>query len=239
MAPLIGITTYGLDERDLSSPYYSDYYALPALYVDSVRRAGGVPLLIPPGETGWQAIIAKLDGLIVSGGSDIDPERYDGNPHHPSLTPIDKVRDQSEFELIHELVSMDKEAPPTLCICRGMQVLNVALGGSLTEHVADILDEDMHRGPDGIWALHDVSIKAGSKLALMMGSSNVNTLSGHHQAIKAVGKGLKVVATSADGVIEGLEHPGFDLLVGVQWHPEKTAAEDPTQQSMFDKLIEY
>lgn len=195
--------------------------------------------MIPPGETGWSTIVGRLDGLIVSGGSDIDPERYAGDSSHPKLTNIDHTRDQTELELIQMLLAMEAEAPPTLCVCRGMQVLNVALGGSLTEHVADILDEDMHRGPDGIWALHDVNIKEGSKLAMLMGSASVNTLSGHHQAIKAVGEGLEVVATSADGVIEGLEHPNFELLVGVQWHPEKTAAEDPTQQRLFDKLVEH
>ncbi|MEO0598162.1 MAG: gamma-glutamyl-gamma-aminobutyrate hydrolase family protein, partial [Chloroflexota bacterium] len=126
---------------------------------------------------------------------------------------------------------------PMLCVCRGMQVLNVAMGGTMTEHIPDIQPDDMHRADNGFWATHDIDVDGDSALATIMDANTVNTYSGHHQAVKTIGNGLRVVATAADGIIEGLELETHPWAIGVQWHPEKSAAEDTTQQKLFDALV--
>jgi len=235
MKPIIAITTYGPKERDLSNEYYDAYYATPKQYVDAVVRAGGTPILIPPTTEALAAVRSIAHGVIVAGGSDIHPERYGGDSKHPNLTLFDTERDASELEIINSLTN--GEPLPTLCICRGMQVLNVAMGGSLHEHVADTLPADIHRSEDGFWAMQPVQVDPSSKLAEIMEASEVTTTSGHHQAVKELGSHLKVTARAADGVVEAIEHTGLPWMIGVQWHPEVTAAEDPTQQSLFDELV--
>lgn len=235
MKPIIAITTYGPNERDLANDYYSEFYLTPKPYVDAVVRAGGTPILVPPTPESLAAVRAIADGVIVSGGSDINPEKYGGDPTHPALTNFDAARDASELEIMTHLTS--GETLPTLCICRGMQVLNVTMGGSLHEHVPDTLPEDIHRSEDGLWAMQAVQVDASSRLAEIMEADEVVTTSGHHQAVKVLGDNLKVTARAADGVIEAIEHTGLPWVVGVQWHPEVTAAEDPTQQRLFDELV--
>jgi len=126
---------------------------------------------------------------------------------------------------------------PVLCICRGMQVLNVALGGTLHAHIPDIREQDIHRSKEGLWTLHDCNVKVNSELAQIMGTENVNTYSGHHQAVNQVADHLQEVATAPDGIIEAVMAPDHPWLVGVQWHPEKSAATDPTQQGLFDAVV--
>ena len=235
MKPIIAITTNGEAERDLSSSYYEKFYFLPKLYVDAIRRAGGVPVLVPHHEDAWDSVLAMADGVLVTGGADVHPSEYGGNIEHPNLTAIDRERDKSELILIDTLVNGDPL--PTLAICRGMQVMNVAMGGTLTEHVADLHPEDIHRGDDGGWTLQEVAVDPQSRLAEIMEASTVNTTSGHHQAVKKLGENLKVTAQAADGIIEALEHTELPWMIGVQWHPEITAAEDPTQQRLFDELV--
>ena len=234
--PIIGLTTYGRNERELATPHYAMHYFIPAQYVDAVRRAGGVPVLLPPGETAIDSWLDLVDGVIVIGGVDVNPEQYDGNADHPKLTKIDKERDATEMKLV-ELV-IERGEHPTLCICRGMQVLNVTTGGTLHEHVADTLPEDIHRGPDGGWAVQPLKALDGSRLAEMMESQDVATYSGHHQAVDKLGEGIKVSAVAPDGVIEAIEHETHPWLVAVQWHPEVSAETDPTQQRIFDALVE-
>jgi putative glutamine amidotransferase len=235
MQPIIALTTSGRHEKNFKTPHYDAYYHIPAPYVDAVRRAGGVPVLVPPGEPGWQDVLQRVDGIIVTGGSDIHPRNYAGNDQHPNLTETDAERDQSEIELVRHITATDQW--PVLCICRGMQMLNVALGGSLYEHIPDMRPVDMHRGPDGGWALQQVNVKPGSRLEQIMGTTEVHTYSGHHQAAKTVAAGLQVTATSPDDVVEALEMPDHPWLVAVQWHPEVSAAQDPTQQALFDALV--
>lgn len=235
MKPIIGITTYGRYEKDLANPYYEYHFSLPALYIDALRRAGGLPFLITPGESDWEQVMATVDGLVISGGADIDPRRYGGDPSHPKLTRLDPERDEMELGLIRFLT--DVTPAPTLCICRGMQVLNVALGGTLHEHVADVYPEDVHRSDDGGWTVQPVEVRPSSRLAEIMGATEVATYSGHHQGVKELAAPLQVVATASDGIVEAVEHPGVPWLVGVQWHPEITAADDPTQQRLFDELV--
>ena len=234
-APIIGLTTYGRHERDLANEYYDKFFLVPADYVDAVRRAGGVPILLPPGETNWQRWIEITDGIVVTGGSDIDPRRYGGNPDHPNLTRIDVERDETELSLTKALAA--EQSKPTLYICRGMQVLNVAMGGTLTEHIPDIMDDDIHRNDAGYWEDQPLSVESDSQLAAVMGATEVTTTSGHHQAVKAVGERLNVVARAADGIIEALQLSDHPWALAVQWHPEKTAHIDSTQQALFDELV--
>ena len=236
MKPIIGITTYGRNEVPIDSRYYDAYYAVPAAYVDAVRRAGGVAVLLAPGEVDWTHALAALDGLVITGGADIEPARYGGDNEHPDLTRLAPDRDASDFALLQTL--LDRVDAPTLCICRGMQVLNVALGGSMHEHIPDVQPVDIHRGDDDGWTVQPLTALADSKVATAMQAQQVATFSGHHQAVKKVAADLRVTATAPDGIIEALEHTAHPWLVGVQWHPECSAHEDETQQRLFDALVE-
>jgi putative glutamine amidotransferase len=235
MKPVIGITTYGRDERKIKTMYYDEFFYLPTLYVDAVRRAGGVPLLLPPGGDDWLAWLELIDGLIVSGGGDVSPAAYAGHVDHPSIAGVDLDRDASEIDILRRVTG--ESAMPVLCICRGMQILNVALGGTLHEHIASGHQRDIHRAVDGGWALHPVQVAADSLLARIMGVTSVTTYSGHHQAVKDLGQGLIAVASAADGITEALELRDHPWLVAVQWHPEKSAANELSQQRIFDSLV--
>jgi len=235
MKPIIGLTTYGYQEQNTLSAYYDHHYALPKEYVDSVKRAGGVPLLIPAngddGETLWPVI----DGIIMTGGTDVSPFHYQGELNNKSVQAVDPERDASEIGLIRRAMAM--KDIPLLCICRGMQVLNVALGGTLHAHIPDICETDIHRNTDGGWILHKCIMPPGSQLARIMDADRVSTYSGHHQAVDRIAEGLEVAATAPDGIIEALVAPAHPWLIGVQWHPEKSTENDPTQQRLFDELV--
>lgn len=235
MKPIIGITTYGRSEVAVDSTYYDAYFSVPAAYVDAVRRAGGIPVLLPVGEPDWIDALAAVDGLVITGGVDIEPVHYGGNSAHPHVTHLVPERDAFDFALINLLVN--RPDVPTLCICRGMQVLNVALGGSMHEHIPDIQPEDIHRSANGFWTVQPLTAQPGSRVATAMRSTDVCTYSGHHQAVKAVAPDLQVTASAPDGIIEALEHIEHPWLVGVQWHPECSAEEDVTQQRLFDTLV--
>lgn len=229
--PLIGVTTYG---RNADGEFH-----LPSEYVEAVRRAGGIPLLVPPGEARLEEVLTRLDGFVLAGGGDVDPALY-GGVQHATIAHVDAERDAMEIALARQVVTRDL---PALCICRGAQVLNVALGGSLIEHLPEEVGDGItHRPPnaDGSedYPLHPVAAAPDSKLAAIMGSSEVAPASWHHQAVRVVAPGLAVVARAADGVVEAVEKPDQSFLLAVQWHPEATAAEDPTQQRLFDALIE-
>ncbi|MBI1877519.1 MAG: gamma-glutamyl-gamma-aminobutyrate hydrolase family protein [Chloroflexi bacterium] len=225
--PLIGITTYHRNENNA--------FTLPAEYVDSVRRADGIPILIPPGEKQLDEMLSHLDGLILSGGGDVDPALYGGEPHQ-AVYNVSPERDNSEATIVSKLVD---SGLPMLCICRGLQMLNVALGGTLIGHLPEVVGEEVpHRAPPRNSVMHPVQIQPDSKLAEIMQGDWVETASWHHQAPDQVAPALKVVATAPDGVLEALEMPNHPWLVAVQWHPELTAAYDPTQQRLFDTLVE-
>ena len=234
--PVIGITTTGRTEAYTTSKHYNEYYTSPVKYVDAVRRAGGIPVLIPSGSDDWDAIMQLLDGVIITGGTDVNPAEYNGNVNNPNLRPADPERDQTELSLARHIIQ--EKTTPVLCICRGLQVLNVATGGTLHEHILDIRETDIHRNAEGLWQMQPIMMESDSLLAGMMGTDNVTTTSGHHQAIKDLGDGLRVVGTASDGIIEAVEMPDHPWLVAVQWHPEVTAGEDHTQQAIFDALVE-
>ncbi len=233
LSPLIGITTYGRNA--------DNKFTLPAEYVDAVRRAGGIPVLIPAGETKIDTLLARLDGLILAGGGDVDPELYAGNPHI-EIYMIDPERDGSEMELARTVAA---NGTPTLGICRGIQVLNVALGGSLVEHLPDEVGETItHRNPPpghaqiSSYALHPLTVDGESRLADILGATEVIPASWHHQAVRRLADGLQVVARAEDGTIEAAELSDHPWLVAVQWHPEITAADDPSQQRIFDAFVQ-
>lgn len=225
-SPLIGLTTYSVNE--------SLDYTMPANYVAAVRRAGGVPILLPPGEIHAAVIVGKLDGIVLSGGGDIDPLIYGGSPH-PAVYMVDHERDQMELELARMVVYRQL---PTLAICRGLQILNVALGGSLHPHLPDVVGEQvLHRAPPRLPTPHPVKVDPSSLVGRIMATVEVSPMSWHHQAIDRLGEDLNVVARAPDGVIEAVEHESHRWLAAVQWHPEITAHEDDAQQRLFDELI--
>jgi putative glutamine amidotransferase len=225
-APIIGITTYGRDERGR--------YTLPSEYVSAVQRAGAVPLLIPPVAEHALRYLDLVDGVILAGGGDIFPQHYRGNAHELNYG-MDAQRDELELALAREIV---QRRQPTLAICRGMQILNVALGGTLIEHLPAVVGERvLHRKPPRDPTPHAVQVKAGSRLAAVTGLTDMEPMSWHHQAIRAIAPGFEIVATAPDGTIEAVEIPGQPWLMAVQWHPELTAHEDPSQQRLFDALV--
>lgn len=225
--PIIGITTYARDENGR--------FSLPAAYIDAIRRAGGIPVLLPHGEPYLAELLERLDGVILSGGGDVNPELYQGTPHE-AIYMVNAERDSSEIELTKNIVDMQL---PMLNICRGVQVLNVALGGSLIEHLPDEVGEEItHRASPPSAVRHGVEIEPGSQLARILEQTEVTAASWHHQAIRQVAPGLQVVARAADGIIEAVEMPGHPWLIGVQWHPEMTADQDAIQQRLFDDLVQ-
>jgi putative glutamine amidotransferase len=225
--PLIGLTTYGrgADNR----------YTLPADYIDAVRRAGGVPVLIAPGEPHLEGILDMIDALILSGGGDIDPGRYNGKRHETNYA-IDQERDTLELELGRRVID---SGMPTLGICRGAQILNVVQGGKLIEHIPDEFgDKCLHRAPPREPVTHGVKLKPGSRLQKILGRGDFDAMSWHHQALRGAADGFVAVAHAPDGTFEAIEMPDHPWLIAVQWHPELSAASDPTQQKLFDAIVE-
>lgn len=236
ITPLIGLTTYGRNADDA--------FALPAAYVDAVRRAGGIPILLPPGESRSAQLMQHLDGLILTGGGDIDPALY-ASEGHETVYMVDKERDETEIAFSHRAISLHV---PLLGICRGTQMINVALGGTLIEHLPDSVGTVVeHRLPPREPTTHPVEVVPHSRLAHILYSSadhddawNVQALetaSWHHQAIRRMAPDLQVAAYAPDGTIEAVESTTHPWLIAVQWHPELTAHSDPAQQRLFDALV--
>lgn len=225
-APVVGITMYGRDAQGR--------YSLPADYVAAIERAGAVPVLIPPSPAHAQRYLELVDGVVLAGGGDLDPAHYGGAAHHTQYG-VDAQRDALELELARLIVARRQ---PTLAICRGLQVLNVALGGTLIEHLPAVVGEDvLHRAPPREPTPHAVRLTPGSRLAAIAGATECAPMSWHHQAIRTVAPGLEVVARAPDGTIEAVEAPAHPWLIAVQWHPELTAQRDPQQQRLFDALV--
>lgn len=225
-APRIGITTYGRDEHGR--------FCLPAAYVDAVRRAGGVPLLLPPGEAHPERVLEVVDGLILSGGGDIDPACYGGRSH-PTLYLVDPERDRFELHLARAVVDQDV---PVLGICRGSQVLNVAWGGDLIPHLPEGEDAPVrHRLPPRTPTDHPVSVDPGSRLAGILGEPELSVRSWHHQAVQRVASGWRAVAWAPDGTVEAVEWQQDAWAVGVQWHPE-LSMDSPVHRRLFEALVQ-
>ncbi len=225
MRPVIGITTYA---QEASWGVWQLPAALiPLGYVDAVERAGGCPVLIPPSEQGVAETLETLDGIVFSGGADVDPSLYGAEPHPETDTPQMR-RDAGEMALLKGALDEDM---PTLAICRGFQLLNIARGGDLVQHLPDDVGTDEHKQVPGVFAEHSVEVKEGSRLSAMVDPRS-HVTSHHHQGIGRVGQGLVETAWAGDGTLEGVEDPSQRFLVGVQWHPE--AGED---DALFANLV--
>lgn len=224
--PLIGITTYG---RNKNGNFY-----LPAEYIDAVRRAGGLPILLPPGESRIEPILHRLDGLMFAGGGDIDPQLY-GGEWHPTVSDVDPERDAFELKLVQRVLH---HAVPVLGICRGAQMLNVATGGELVVHVPEEYGLDVrHRTEHGKEIEHSVYIEPTSRLAEILGVSQLAVISKHHQALRTVSSEWQIVARAEDGVVEAMQHRRHPWMLAVLWHAEM-AHDDPLQMKLLRAFVQ-
>jgi putative glutamine amidotransferase len=229
--PLIGITTY--DRQSYVDAECGSTFFLPCDYVEAVRRSGGVPILLPPGETRIDEILSAIHGVMIAGGGDVDPARY-GQPWHAKVAGVDAERDEFEIALIRAAV---ERSIPVFGICRGAQIANVAFGGSLIQHVPDAVDGSIaHVSATGDFIDHAISFTAHSKLSAIFGANSCVASSSHHQAIRDVGTGMVVTAVAADGIVEAIERPSHPWFVAVQWHPERAAAAS-MQKRLFDDFV--
>jgi anthranilate synthase component 2/putative glutamine amidotransferase len=224
--PRIGITTYleptiwGVWERDAA--------LLPRVYLDAVVAAGGVPLLLPPVGTD-ASVLDVLDGLIVAGGCDIDPGSYGAQPH---LETVDTRPGRDEHERLLIRGTLDRDLP-LLAICRGLQMLNVTLGGTLQQHLPDVVAHDEHRPSPAVFGTTEVKVEPDTLTGRLFGErTSVHCY--HHQAIDVVARGLRVTARAGDGTVEAAEVDGHDFAIGVQWHPE----ENPDDLRLFTALTD-
>ncbi|MBT8211582.1 MAG: gamma-glutamyl-gamma-aminobutyrate hydrolase family protein [Acidimicrobiia bacterium] len=236
MGPLIGITTQARSVVSSAGEIVAN--TLAHTYSDSVLRAGGVPVLLPPmPEPRIEGLVSRLDGLVLSGGGDMDPARY-GSQADETCYGIDFDRDA--FELALARVAHQTKLP-TLAICRGLQVMNVALGGTLFVDLPTEVGSMEHSVVgSGVWERHQhVKVEDESRVALAMQESDVMVNSIHHQAVKDLGDGLRPVAWADDGVVEALQHEDEDWdLLAVQWHPEYLGDRDDIHSHrLFDALV--
>ena len=221
MIPLIGLSTYVANAAWGSWERPSG--VLPESYYELVASAGGRPLLLPPLRTaspgpgfGAAEVIAVLDGLVLTGGGDVDPTSYGENPE-PGVGGVNPVRDESERALLAAALQADL---PVLAICRGCQILNVELGGSLHQHLPDVIGHDGHRRAPLVFGEMEVTTDPETLVASVYGAKPT-VLCSHHQSINELGVGLVPTARASDGVIEAVELPRAHFVLGVQWHPEE------------------
>ncbi len=235
-APVVGVTCGQIRQEQQERP--------PAIgqnqtYLRAVSRAGAVPLLIPfvSDSTRLRTLYGALDGLLLTGGEDLDPARY-GETVHEKCGRITPERDETELALARWAID---EGLPLLAICRGIQVLNVALGGTLYQDIQSQIPaagrHDWYPGISRQHRPHTVAIAPEGRLAEIVGVSTMPVNSLHHQALKDVAAGLVVTARAPDGIIEAVEMPGHPFAVAVQWHPEELAADDPQAQRIFDAFV--
>jgi putative glutamine amidotransferase len=236
--PLVAVVAYHL-ANDRVARWPEGGYGVPAPYIEALRRAGARTAILSPGEPGDpEELLAPFDGLVLVGGGDVDPSRYGATPG-PHLYGLEPDRDDFEIELVR---AADRLGLPGLCVCRGLQILNVAYGGTLHQHVPELPGTVEHGVPVAdTQTVHDVGIEPGTRLRAIVGRATLACSSHHHQAIDRVGDGLVVAARSTDGLIEALERDApmdeyASSILGVQWHPEDTAATNDDQQRLFNAL---
>jgi putative glutamine amidotransferase len=215
--PIIGIPT------DVASPPGKREQAFTYLtYVEALKRAGAVPVLIPPQPENAETVVASLDGVLLAGGFDCDPALYN-EECHPTVEPMDPRRQWNDLAIAR---AAHEAGIPTLGICLGMQMMNVAAGGSLVQDIDSSIETDIrHASIPEDRTRHEVLIDAGSRLATMVPELEFNVNSSHHQAVGRLGDGLRVTAHAPDKVIEAIEDPKHPFFVGVQWHPEDMPGE--------------
>jgi len=223
--PVVGITTYV--EAAAWGAWQLPAALIPYDYVRAIEHAGARPLLVPPSEEGVEETLDALDGILFSGGADLDPEVY-GAEAHAETNGVRPERDRAELTLLEAALARDM---PVLAVCRGVQVMNVARGGDLVQHLPDVVGNESHREVKGAFSEHPVRIEDDSKLGAVLGD-RAPVKSSHHQGLGRVGEGLREVAWADDGTIEGVEDPGRRFALGVLWHPE--AGED---WKLFEALV--
>lgn len=225
----IGVTTYRREREGRAR------FTLPAAYVDAVRAVGGVAVLLSPGDAAPEDLLARLDGLVLSGGGDLDP-RASGAGEHGAVYGTCAERDAFEIALARAAIAL---GAPTLAICRGLQIVNVARGGTLHGHLPDVVgDAVSHRASQLEATAHAVRIAGGSALAGALDAEALPSVpSWHHQAIDRLGAGMTAVAWAEDGVIEAAELAGAPSLVAVQWHPELDLAPGAAGRRLFEGLL--
>jgi putative glutamine amidotransferase len=229
--PVIGITTYA---EEASWAGWTEHAAFtPLTYVKAVEHAGGRPLLVPPQDDALDETLDALDGIIFSGGGDVDPTTYGAEPH-PETGGVVPERDRGELALLQAALARDM---PVLAICRGSQLLNVARGGDLVQHLPEQVGHDDHRLPIASMADHDVSLREGTKVSAILGD-RAPVKSSHHQGYGRLGEGLREAAHAEDGTVEALEDPERRFTLGVLWHPEE--GEDfALFKALVDEAREY
>jgi putative glutamine amidotransferase len=235
--PLVAVTSRRLPIGRISS-WLEPAVVLPTYYVDSLHRAGAVGAVLAsqsPTELDVAALLDRFDGLVVTGGVDVDPARYGQQPHQETYG-WEPDTDEWELALLQAAIDADM---PVLGICRGAQILNVLRGGTLDQHVPDQVGEGVHGIPNGGGGKpNTIQLTPGSRVAAAFDAVEVVGNCHHHQAIGSVGKGLVVTGRTADGVVEAVEDPDASWLVAVQWHPEDSSADDPVQQRLFDHFVQ-
>jgi putative glutamine amidotransferase len=226
MRPVVGITSYAEQARwgqwDLPAAL------IPLSYVHAVDAAGGRPLLVPPSEEGLEETLDALDGILFSGGGDIDPAVY-GSAQHPATSGVRTERDRAELALLERALARDM---PVLAVCRGSQMLNVARGGDLVQHLPEVVGDEKHKETPGVFSEHEVEVNGGSRLGALVGE-RPTVKSSHHQGLGRIGEGLVVTARADDGTIEGIEDPSHRFALGVLWHPE-----EGDEAALFQALVE-
>lgn len=237
MKPVVGVTT-----RTVHLPRHrvlDANQAVPEAYLAPLVAAGAAPCLVPTslGADAAAALLDRVDGLLLTGGGDPDPRHWNEEPH-PKMGFVEPARDETEIRLIGAAL---ERGLPILGICRGVQILNVALGGTLVQHldpaeIEGMVQHEVAGWPDG--AGHSVTLEPDSRLAALAGGPRARVTSSHHQAVGRVGEGLVVAARAPDRVIEALEHPGEPFVVAVQWHPERTAGADAFSDALFAAFVD-
>ena len=215
--PVVGLTTYL--EQTKSGVWDVRASFLPHIYFEGVTLAGGISVLLPPQPVDDDIaarVLDGLDGLVITGGKDVDPARY-GQPPHPKTDEPRQDRDAWEFALLDGAL---RRGLPVLGICRGAQVLNVTLGGTLHQHLPDVVGHSRHQAGNAVFSTSGVDVVPGTRLAALIGEHSDEQCY-HHQAIAQLGDGLIASARDADGVVEAVELPGETFVVAVQWHPEE------------------
>jgi len=242
MRPLIGVTTSELRPAHATSPGPQGEPRLPEMalgmdYLRAIERAGGLPVVLPPvALDAVEQLLDRLDGVCLSGGPDLDPHAYGAADRHPELGATEPALDGFELALAR---AADDRGLPLLGVCRGSQALNVARGGTLHQHIPDVVgDEITHRQPRAPGEpIHGVTVAHGSRLATILGHRHLQVNSFHHQAVDTLGERLTITARAEDGTVEAFESAGSRFVVGVQWHAECLVDHDE-QAALFAALVD-
>jgi gamma-glutamyl-gamma-aminobutyrate hydrolase PuuD len=224
--PIVGITSYAENAR--WGVWDAPAALIPLSYVRAVEAAGGRALLVPPSTEAVEETLDVLDGLLLSGGADLDPASY-GAGAHPETNGVRPDRDRAELALLEGALARDM---PVLAVCRGSQVLNVSRGGDLVQHLPEVVGHEGHKQTPGVFAEHDVEVLPQTKLHEVVGEP-APIKSHHHQGYGQLGKGLREAARADDGTVEAIEDPSRRFALGVLWHPEE--GEDA---ALFEALVE-